>query len=154
MQAGRQGGSTPGLSGLQFYNPHELGRRKRLLGLQLAPSSYRAGECLTLWSQTRTVIALIQISKRVVTYTKVCWIISDFHIMRASYFEMSPFPHFSVLDPQDCYLAELGQQNSGFIFFSLIYSLLKDNCFTIRLHFFLSLNDMWHISCFYLWHYS
>ena len=62
-------------------------------------------------------MALIQISSRVVTYTKICLIVSGFCILRVSYFGMSPFSSIPVLGPKDPCLAELHQQNAGLIFF-------------------------------------
>ena len=53
---------------------------------------------------------LIQISRRVVTYTKIYQVISDFSMMMVFYFGMSPFPYIPVLGSEDHCLAGLSQQ--------------------------------------------
>ena len=75
----------------------------RVRPTSLAPPLY--WKYLTLWDQARAVKVLIQIRRRVVTYAKVCWIISGFHIMRVSYLECHLFLKF--LGPKDHYFAEL-----------------------------------------------
>ena len=70
--AGKQGGSALRIRWATFYNPREVRREKTLPILEvevrlpsLAPPSYVLREYFTLWSQTRTVMVLIQISRRV-----------------------------------------------------------------------------------------
>ena len=73
-----------GLNRLYFYNQKRVGEKEKtsfFLVVQVdvklllpAPPSYGAEECLTLWGQTRTVIALIHIIRRLITF-------SFFHLM-------------------------------------------------------------------------
>ena len=54
-------------------------------------------------------MTLLESSRRVVTYTKTCSVISGFSVMRVSSFEMSPFPSIPVLGSKDHFLAGLDQ---------------------------------------------
>ena len=119
-QAGKEA-PPQGWGGLQFYYPRGGRKDCCLLILwvdlrltSLAPPSYWVRVYLSLWGQTRTVTALIQISRRVVTDARICWITSGVHKIRVSGCGMSSFPYFLSLVLGIIILLNL---DTGLIFF-------------------------------------
>jgi len=95
---GRWGSSVRRIKWASFKAKGKWVRRKDLLLsadvrlTSLAPPSYQAGECLTLWGQTRTIITLIHISRRLVTFF--------FHIMT---WDITPALTYDFRGQQVCF---------------------------------------------------